>query len=94
MFNPPVYRGDQHSLDPVALIRQHAAASYSYDEDADVLYLSFGAPRPAVGVDGGGGAVVMVDEANNQIAGITFIGLRRLVERELAEIAAETGAAR
>ena len=38
-------------MDPVALIREHPEASYSYDDGADVLYLSFGPPRPALGVD-------------------------------------------
>ena len=79
-------------MDSVALIRQHTAASYTYDEEADVLDLSFGAPRRAVGVDLGG-AVVLVDEADGEIAGVTVIGLRRQVERGLAETA-EAGVTR
>ncbi len=81
-------------MDPVALIRRHPEASYSYDEGADVLYLSFGPPRPALGVDVGGGAVVMVDEGDGQIVGITFIGLRRQVGRDLAGAEAEAGLTR
>ena len=81
-------------MDSVALIREHPEASYSYDDGADVLYLSFGPPRPALGVDIGGGAVVMVGEEDGQIVGITLIGMRRQVERELAEAEAEAGVTR
>jgi len=91
---PATFGLEKHAVDPLALIREHPEASYSYDEEADVLYLSFGPPRPARGVDVDGGAVVMVGEGNGQIVGITFIGLRRQVARELTEAEAEAGATR
>lgn len=78
-------------MDAAALIRRHPEASYDYDEEADVLYLDFGPPQAAIGVDVGGGTVVRVREADGQIVGLTLIGLRRLVERDFAEADAEAG---
>ncbi|HEY7559981.1 MAG TPA: DUF2283 domain-containing protein [Candidatus Binatia bacterium] len=36
--------------------------AWEYDGDADTLYMSFGKPRPAVGVDVGEGVIVRYDE--------------------------------
>ena len=55
--------------------------NWDYDEEADVLYISIGEPRPAVGVDIGEGVVLRYDEARKELAGLTLIGLRaRLME--------------
>ena len=56
----------------------------SYDEEADVLYISLGAPKPALGVDVGDGIIVRYDEETNEIVGVTLIGLRGKTSRELA----------
>lgn len=63
--------------------RHHTDVSWDYDREADVLYLSFGEPRPAVGVDIGDGVVVRCDEDENEILGITVIGLRARLDQEL-----------
>ncbi len=81
-------------MDSVSLIRQHPEATNDYDDEADVLYLSFGPPRPAVGIDAGGGTVVRVDETDGHVVGVALIGLRRLVEHELAETATASGVIR
>ena len=57
----------------------------SYDEEADVLYISIGAPRPALGVDVGDGLIVLYDEDTNEIVGVTIIGLRARAEDELSQ---------
>ena len=49
---------------------------WDYDSEADVLYISFGAPRPAVGVDMGNGVIMRYDEEQDEIVGITIIGVR------------------
>jgi uncharacterized protein YuzE len=72
-------------MDPVRLLRDGVPLDYDYDEEADVLYVSLGAPRPAMGVELGGGAVLMIDEATDDIVGLTVVGLRRQPERALAE---------
>ena len=58
---------------------------WEYDEEADVLYLSVGAPKPAVGVDIGEGVVVRYDEVKNEVVGLTVLGLRERVLKEIAE---------
>ena len=56
---------------------------WEYDEDADVLYLSVGTPKQAVGVDIGSGIVVRYDEVNNEVVGLTVLGLRARVVKEV-----------
>jgi len=50
--------------------------NWEYDEDADVLYISVGKPRPAIGVDIGEGVVVRYDDKKKEIVGLTLIGFR------------------
>lgn len=57
--------------------------NWDYDEEADVLYLSVGEPRSAVGVDVGEGVVVRYDEANREVVGVTLIGVRSRLLEEL-----------
>ena len=42
---------------------------WDYDSEADVLYISFGAPRPAVGVDMGNGVIMRYDEKHGRDRG-------------------------
>jgi len=68
-------------MEAVRILEKPANLSWEYDEEADVLYLSVGDPRPAVGVDIGEGVVVRYDEKRKELVGMTVIGLRaRLVE--------------
>lgn len=73
------------AIDPVKLLRSRVPLNYDYDEEADVLYMSLGAPRPAVGVELGGGAVLMIDDTTDEIVGLTVLGVRRQLERALAD---------
>ena len=57
----------------------------AYDEEADVLYLSVGAPRPAVGVDVGDGVILRYDEAANEVVGVTLVGVRARLIRQLSD---------
>ena len=59
------------------------AAHWSYDSEADVLYLSPGDPKPAEDVDIGGGMIVKYDEKSGEVVGLTIIGLRERLLREL-----------
>jgi uncharacterized protein YuzE len=42
---------------------------WDYDEDADVLYVSIGSPRQALGIDIGEGLVIRYDDAGNEGSG-------------------------
>lgn len=47
-----------------------------YDEEADVLYLSFGKPRPAISIEVKEGDFVRVDAYSDEIVGITIIDFK------------------
>lgn len=67
----------------IKILEKPAEVSWNYDDEADVLYLSVGDPRPAVGVDVGEGIVARYDEDNNEVVGVTLIGLRARLTEEL-----------
>lgn len=54
-----------------------------YDKEADVLYLCLGEPREGVAVDISDGAIARYHEDSETIVGITLIGLRQRVLKEL-----------
>lgn len=58
---------------------------WEYDDDADTLYLSFGEPRPATGLDIGEGIVVQFDERAKEVVGLTIVGVGRRLEQYVKE---------
>jgi uncharacterized protein YuzE len=68
----------------VKIPEKPAAISWDYDEDADVLYLSIGEPRPAVGIDTREGVILRYDEARKEVIGLTLISLRARLLKGLA----------
>jgi uncharacterized protein YuzE len=67
----------------VKILEKPATITRDYDEEADVLYLSIGEPRPAIGMDIGEGIVVRYDEIRQEVVGLTLIGLRARVMKNL-----------
>lgn len=67
----------------VKILEKPADIRWDYDEEADVLYLSIGERRPAESVDVGEGVIVRYDEAEREVAGITLLGLRARLLRQL-----------
>jgi uncharacterized protein YuzE len=63
-------------MDAIMFPSTTAPVVWDYDADADVLYLSIGEPREAVGIDVGQGVVLRYDEARNEVMGVTLIGLK------------------
>jgi uncharacterized protein YuzE len=63
-------------METLKILEKPSEINWDYDEDADVLYLSIGQPRPAVGIDIGEGVVVRYDEQKKDVVGLTLIGLR------------------
>ncbi|MEK6814596.1 MAG: DUF2283 domain-containing protein [Nitrospirota bacterium] len=72
-------------MEALKILESVSALNWDYDEEADVLYISIGEPRPAVGTDVGGGVIVRYDEAKKEVVGITIVGFRA---RTLETIAA------
>ena len=66
-------------------LEEHGSFDWEYDAEADVLYLSHGEPREAIGVDAGDGLIFRYDEAAEMLAGLTITGVRaRLAARSSA----------
>jgi uncharacterized protein YuzE len=72
-------------MEAIRILEKSTAITWDYDEDADVLYLSLGEPRPAVGVDIGDGAIVRYDETRQEVVGLTVLGLRPRLLKGLRE---------
>jgi uncharacterized protein YuzE len=70
-------------METLRILGKPGPITWEYDEEADVLYLSVGEPRPAVGVDIGEGIVVRYDESQNEVVGLTLLGLRARLVRGL-----------
>ena len=58
------------------MFKGDAKLNWDYDEEADVLYISVGKPKKAVGHDIGDGLIVRWDEKEKEVVGLTIIGLR------------------
>ena len=58
---------------------------WEYDGEADTLYISFGPPKPATGVDVGEGLIVRYDESAREVVGLTIIGVGRRLEEYVTE---------
>jgi len=71
-------------MDAVTILEKPQNLQWDYDEDADVLYLSIGDPQPAVGIDISEGLVLRYDEAEQNVVGLTIIGLRARLLKALA----------
>ena len=54
-------------METVKILEKRERLAWDYDEDADVLYVSVGRPRKAIGVDIGQGVVIRYDEAKKEV---------------------------
>ena len=70
-------------MEALKILEHPDTVKWDYDVEADVLYLSVGEPRPATAVDIGEGVVLRYDEAANEVVGLTLIGLRAKLLKEL-----------
>ena len=69
-------------MEALKLQERQSNINWDYDAEADVLYISIGEPRVAEGIDIGEGIIVRVSPQNNEVVGLTIIGLsKRVMER-------------
>ncbi len=71
-------------MESVKILEKPTAITWDYDEEADVLYLSIGEPKPAIGIDIGEGVILRYNEAQSEVVGLTLVGLRTRLLRSLA----------
>ena len=60
--------------------KRDVPVDWEYDGEADALYISFGAPKPATGVDVGEGVILRYDEKAREVVGLTIVGVGRRLE--------------
>jgi len=70
-------------MEAVRILERPTDVDWDYDEEADVLYLSIGEPREAVGTDIGEGVILRYDESRKEVVGITLTGLRARLQQTL-----------
>jgi uncharacterized protein YuzE len=70
-------------MEALKILEKPNEIAWDYDEEADVLYISVGQPSPALGVDIGEGVILRYDEAAKEVVGLTLIGLRERLLRNL-----------
>ena len=63
-------------METIKILEGKPALNWEYDEEADVLYISVGKPRPAVGTDIGDGVIVRYDNRKKEIVGLTILSFR------------------
>jgi uncharacterized protein YuzE len=54
-------------------IPDKTSSTFHYDKEADVLYISFGEPKPAEGIDIGDGTILRIDPETEKIVGLTIL---------------------
>ena len=60
--------------------------NFDYDEEVDVLYISFDNPKPSYGKDvvlGGAWIVGMFDVETDELNGATIIGFKKWIEKSV-----------
>mgnify|MGYP006298298209 CR=1 FL=1 len=73
-------------MEALRILERPDSLSWEYDEEADVLYIAIGQPRPAVTVDLGEGLFARYDEAAREVVGLTVLNMR---DRLLAGLPSE-----
>lgn len=71
-------------MEALKILEGKPPLKWEFDEEADVLYISVGEPRPAVGTDIGDGVIVRYDEKKKEVVGITIIGLQARTLQSIA----------
>jgi len=71
-------------MEALNILEGRQTLNWEFDEEADVLYISVGEPRPAVGTDIGEGVVVRYDEKQKEVVGITILGFRARTLQSIA----------
>ncbi|OGL43689.1 MAG: hypothetical protein A2161_21735 [Candidatus Schekmanbacteria bacterium RBG_13_48_7] len=68
-------------METIKILEGKPSLTWKYDEEADVLYISVGKPKSAIGIDIGDGLVVRYDEKKREVIDLTIIGFRaRILE--------------
>ena len=72
-------------MEAIKTLEKQENLNWDYDEEADVLYISIGKPRKALGIDIGDGTIVRYIEETAEIVGFTLLGVKEKVVAALAQ---------
>ncbi len=72
-------------METLKILEKPDSITWEYDEEADVLYLSMGAPQPAISVDLGDGLVARYNQEKRLVVGLTVLGFRERLVKSLSE---------
>jgi len=62
-------------------IKKPKQVTWSYDKEADTLYISFGEPKQALTLDLGGGILARYLEKTKEFVGFTIIGISEIIKK-------------
>lgn len=72
-------------MEAIKILEKRESLNWDYDEDADVLYISIGEPRKALGADIGEGVIVRYIEKTGEVVGLTLLGMKERLLNVLAK---------
>jgi uncharacterized protein YuzE len=72
-------------MEALKILEKQENLNWDYDEEADVLYISIGKPKDALGIDIGNGNIVRYSETSGEIVGLTLLGVKEKVISALAK---------
>jgi len=67
-------------------IPEKVSSVIHYDPEADVLYVSFGEPKPAEGIDIGDGTILRIEPVSKEVVGFTILDFSKRAERDDNEV--------
>jgi len=70
-------------MEAIKILDKKENLDWEYDEEVDVLYISIGKPREAVGVDIGEGAIIRYVEETGEVVGLTLTGVKERLLRSI-----------
>ena len=60
-------------METINIVEKKDRIKWDYDAEADVLYISFGNPKNAEGVDIGEGTIIRIQPDSKEIIGLTIL---------------------
>jgi uncharacterized protein YuzE len=60
-------------METLNIAEKKDSIKWDYDAEADVLYISFGNPKNAEGVDIGEGTIIRIEPDSKEIIGVTIL---------------------
>lgn len=70
-------------MEALKILEKEEKLSWEYDDEADVLYISIGEPKPAESLDIGEGTIVRIDPKTKEVVGFTLLSLSERILKEL-----------